>query len=125
MDTNVYAAFKRNNPEIVDLFRNLDFIGLDVTVLGELYAGFRGGNREKKNLKEVAEFINSPRLRLLCNDAGTAAFYAQIFYQLKKKGTPIPTNDMWIAASAMQNGLAVLTLDSHFALIEGLMILSP
>ena len=123
MDTNIYAAFKRNRPDIVELFRNLDYIGLDITVLAELYAGFRGGNKEKKNRKEIETFINSQRVHLLNHDADTSDFYAQIFYQLKKNGTPIPTNDMWIAASAMQNGLAVVTLDSHFGYIEGLMLI--
>lgn len=123
IDTNVYAAFKRNRPGIVELFRNLDYIGLDITVLAELYAGFRGGNREKKNRKEIETFINSQRVHLLNHDTNTADFYAQIFYKLKKNGTPIPTNDIWIASSAMQNGLAMVSLDSHFGCIEGLMLI--
>lgn len=120
IDTNIYTAFKRNQPDIVELFRTLDYIGLDITVLAELYSGFRGGNREKKNRKEIEAFINSDRVHLLFHDADTSDFYAQIFYRLKKNGTPIPTNDIWIAAAAMQNGLAMVTLDTHFEYIEGL-----
>ncbi|MCP4151118.1 MAG: type II toxin-antitoxin system VapC family toxin [bacterium] len=68
--------------------------------------------------------MNSARVHFIDQGRDTADFYAQIFNNLKRKGTPIPTNDIWIAASAMQNGLALFSLDNHFLHIDGL-ILQP
>jgi len=84
------------------------------TVLGELYAGFRRGTREEKNRIELERFRRSPRTRTVTVDEETAEFYAQILTHLREAGTPIPTNDIWIAASAMQAGLRVVTSDVHF-----------
>jgi predicted nucleic acid-binding protein len=122
IDTNTYSAFKRDDPVIVDVFRHLDFIGINVTVLAELYAGFKGGKREKRNRGELEDFMNSSRVQFICHDRDTADFYAQIFNNLKKNGTPIPTNDIWIAASALQNGLALFSLDKHFSYVDGLIL---
>ncbi len=71
-----------------------------------------------RNWQELEEFINSSRVHILTHDEITAEFYANIFNILKTRGKPIPTNDMWIAATALQNGLALFTLDSHFSEIE-------
>ena len=122
IDTNIYTAFKRNHTRIVESFKHLDFIGLDVTVLAELYAGFKGGKRETTNVKELENFINTSRVHILNHDEITAEFYANIFNVLKNRGKPIPTNDIWIAASSMQNGLSLFTLDIHFREIDGLVL---
>ena len=122
IDTNIYTAFKRNHHAIVQSFGHLDFIGIDVTVLAELYTGFKGGKRETINVKELEGFLNTSRVHILNHDEITAEFYANIFNVLKNKGKPIPTNDIWIAASSMQNGLALFTLDIHFKEIEGLVL---
>lgn len=124
IDTNVYVAFKSNHPGIVERFRHLDFIGINLTVLAELYSGFRGGKKENKNRRELEEFFNTPRVHFVESSKDTADFYAQIFIDLKRKGTPIPANDIWIAASAMQNGLALFSLDKHFDNITGLMLIT-
>ena len=121
IDTNAYVAFKNNHPGIVKVLREVDSIGINLTVLAELYTGFKGGKKEVKNREELEEFMNTPRVQFIKNNKDTANFYASIFINLKKKGTPIPTNDIWIAACAMQNGLAVLSLDKHFHNIDGLM----
>jgi len=122
IDTNIYSAFKRDDPVIVDAFQHFDFIGISVTVLAELYAGFKGSKREKRNRTELEAFMNSSRVHFIGHDRDTADFYAQIFNNLKENGTPIPTNDIWIAASAMQNGLALFSLDNHFSYISGLIL---
>jgi predicted nucleic acid-binding protein len=122
IDTNIYSAFKRNDPVIVSMFQHLDFIGINVTVLAELYVGFKGSKREKRNRTELEDFMNSSRVHFINHDRDTADFYAQIFDSLKKKGTPIPTNDIWIAASAIQSGLALFSLDNHFSYIDGLIL---
>ena len=122
IDTNIYSEFKRNNPYIVSAFQHFDYLGLNITVLAELYAGFKGSNREKINRSELECFIDSSRVHFINHNKDTADFYAQVFNSLKIQGKPIPSNDIWIASSAMQNGLALFTLDNHFSNIDGLLL---
>ena len=124
IDTNIYVAFKRNDPKSVGLIRQAASIAMNSVVLGELLAGFRGGNRDAENRRELDLFLDSPRVAMLPVDEGTADFFALVFNQLKSKGTPIPTNDIWIAASAMQHGLTLASFDNHFMQIAGLNMVS-
>lgn len=122
VDTNVYAAFKRNDAATVATFRVVEYIGVNIVVLGELFSGFKGGSKELQNKKELEEFLDSPRVGLIALDEETAEFYARIYWDLKKKGAPIPTNDIWIAASAMRHSLSLFTYDDHFNNIDGLIL---
>ena len=124
IDTNIYVAFKRNDQAVVQLLRQAASIALNTVVLGELLAGFRGGTRETENRRELDLLLDSPRVTILPVDEGTADFFALLFNQLKNQGTPIPTNDIWIAASTLQHGLALASLDTHFSKIAGLNIVS-
>jgi len=124
IDTNVYTAFKCDDQAVIEAFRNCDLIGVDITVVAELFSGFILGGKEKKNREELEGFLNSPRGELLPHDLETAEYYALIVRRLKAKGRPIPTNDIWIAASAMKHGLALYSFDTHFQEIEGLLLLS-
>ncbi len=89
-------------------------------VLGELLAVFRGGIREAENRKELDLFLDSPRVEFLSLDESCADYFALVFNALKKIGKPIPTNDIWIAASAIQHGRTLATLDNHFSYTAGL-----
>ena len=120
IDTNIYTAFKTNYPPAVERLGEVEQIFICPAVHGELLAGFKCGSREKRNVAELIEFLDRPRVSYLTTDATTAEYYAEVYRALRVKGTPIPTNDMWIAASAMQHGLAVCTRDAHFANIGGL-----
>jgi len=122
LDTNYYAAFKKDESAAVNLLRRTDFIGINTVILGELLAGFRCGSREEMNRKELDDFLDSPRVNLLPIDDETAEFYAQVFHELKQQGRPIPSNDLWLAASALQHGLAIATYDDHFSYISGLLL---
>lgn len=122
IDTNIYSAFKAGSDPIVEMFRHLDYIAIDCTVYAELLSGFKLGSMEKKNRKELEDFLNNPRTDLLNHNEDTAEFYAVIFTDLRKAGKPIPTNDIWIAATAMQHGLALLSLDKHFSDVPGLLL---
>ncbi|MFH0787155.1 MAG: type II toxin-antitoxin system VapC family toxin [Pseudomonadota bacterium] len=122
IDTNIYVAFKRNVKEIIEVLRTVDYIGMNTVVLGELYAGFKGGVKEEKNKEELDKFLDSPRVEVLPVDEATSEVYAHIFWNLRKKGQPIPTNDIWIAASAFQHNLALFTLDDHYNKVDGLII---
>ena len=125
IDTNIYISFKANDQRVVETFRNCDLIGVDVTVIAELFFGFSMGAREMKNRQELEAFLNSPRVKVLLHDLETADYYALVVKRLKAKGRPIPTNDIWIAANAMKNGLALYSFDKHFEEIEGLLLLPP
>lgn len=114
LDTSGYSAFKRGHERAVELIRRAREIVLPATVMGELLAGFKRGGRERENLIELDEFRESPRVRLAVVDEETADCYARILTYLQTQGTPIPTNDVWIAGSAMQRGLRIVTSDVHF-----------
>jgi len=122
IDTNAYAAFKKNDADAVNTFKTTECIGVNIVVLGELLSGLKGGTKESINRKELEQFLDSPRVNLLPLDEETAEFYARIYWDVKKKGKPIPTNDLWVAASAMRHGLALFTYDEHFADIAGLIL---
>jgi predicted nucleic acid-binding protein len=120
LDTNAYSAFKRNAPDAVEIIRHAPVIGINSIVLGELLGGFAAGKREAINRQELKQFLGSKRVRLLAVDESTAEYYAMVYRNLRQKGQPIPTNDMWIAATALQHGLALFTYDGHFQHVDGL-----
>jgi predicted nucleic acid-binding protein len=127
LDTSVYSAFMRGLPAAVMAVRRADEIKLNPVVLGELHAGFRMGSRLVKNLALLSELLSSPRVEVLPIDDETAPHYAEVFDYLKRMGTPIPTNDIWIAACALQHGLQVVTMDTHFSKITQIatLVLEP
>ena len=124
IDTNIYSLAMRGEPSVLDNLQQFDDIGFTVISLGELLVGFRGGTREAENRSELGRFLDSPRVRVLTIDEETADFYAAIVLALKRAGTPIPTNDIWIAALAQRHGLPVYTKDVHFATVPGLVLVA-
>ncbi len=122
IDTNIYSLALCGMHDVVSILRRASHIGLSIISLGELLSGFRGGSREKENRQELNQFLDSPRVRLYVIDENSAEYYSAILNQLKKSGTPIPTNDIWIAATAFQHGLPLYTADRHFDNIAGLIL---
>jgi predicted nucleic acid-binding protein len=120
IDTNAYAAFKRGLPEAVDVIQHVPLVGLSTIVLGELLGGFALGRRSQENRRELNAFLSSDRVRIFAVDADTATHYATVYQHLRSVGRPIPTNDMWIAAVALQHDLAVFSYDGHFAEVPGI-----
>ena len=114
LDTSAYSAYMRGNTEVRQALQEADEIYVNPVVLGELYVGFAHGGREKKNRDVLKEFLVSPRVQVAIIDEETSERYAVIITYLWSKGTPIPTNDLWIAATAMQFGLKLITTDSHY-----------
>jgi tRNA(fMet)-specific endonuclease VapC len=114
IDTSAYAAFLKGHPGIKLSIQRADEISVSPVVLGELLSGFMMGKNERRNRSILRDFISSARVNLLEIDEETSERYAVILYHLRTKGTPIPTNDLWIAASAMQYGLKLLTTDRHY-----------
>lgn len=122
IDTNVYSGFMRGEQRAVRALRAAHEIHLPLIVLGELLAGFAAGARPQKNREELARFMASPRVHGLKPDEKTAQHYADVFTALRKQGTPIPTNDLWIAALARQHRLPLLSFDTHFGMVPGLVL---
>lgn len=122
LDTNAYSAFKCGDSDIVEIIQHADTINMSSIVIGELLAGFAVGSKEKNNKKELDDFLNSDRCQIISIDKNTAIYYAHIYKLLRQKGKPIPTNDLWVAALAMQHGHILCTLDKHFSCIDNLLI---
>jgi tRNA(fMet)-specific endonuclease VapC len=120
LDTNSYTAFKSSDEGVTEVLQLAEKIFLSPIVIGELLAGFDGGKRAERNKMEFQKFMESPRVFIPPIAADTATFFSQIYDSLKRKGRPIPTNDMWIAAQALEHGSVVCTFDRHFSFIEGL-----
>ena len=118
VDTSAYSAFFRGDSATKEAIQSCDEICLNPVVIGELLAGFRKGRQRAANEKEFEEFLAAPRVKVLAIDEDTSTRYAVILLGLWSAGTPIPTNDIWIAASAMQHGLEVLTTDTHYAKVS-------
>ena len=122
LDTNAYVAFKRGDEGALEILRHAPSIGVSTVVLGELLAGFACGDRSARNRAELAEFLRSPRVLVYSATQETAEHYATVFAALRRKGRPIPTNDLWIVATAFEHGCAVYTLDKHFEEVETLQV---
>ena len=120
IDTNAYTAFKLGDATVVEVIAHAERIYVNSIVLGELLGGFAAGTREAKHRAELARFLGSPRVEVLPVAEQTADSYSLVYASLRRKGQPIPSNDLWIAASALEHGAALLTRDAHFAQIEGL-----
>ncbi len=114
LDTCAYSDFMRGNALCVQVVRTATRLFLPLFVVAELRAGFVVGNKESKNAANLQRFFNTPRVEVLLPDEGTANQYAQLFVFLKKQGTPIPINDLWIASLVLQHNLILCTSDSHY-----------
>jgi predicted nucleic acid-binding protein len=121
IDTNAYVAFKRGDAGAVEVVRLADRLGMPAVVLGELLAGFAGGAREAEKRTDLADLLASSRVSVLPIGERTAEYYARTYQQLRRRGRPIPTNDLWIAATAQEHGYSLFTFDDHFATVEGLL----
>jgi tRNA(fMet)-specific endonuclease VapC len=118
LDTSAYSQFKRGDGQVVELIDHADWVGLPAVVLGELWLGFLLGSRLRQNQTELAAFVAHTAVETLAIDEEVARIYAEIVVDLRKAGTPIPTNDIWVAATAARAGASVITYDSHFSKIK-------
>jgi predicted nucleic acid-binding protein len=114
LDTNAVTRFMRGESSCVRIVQTANRLVIPLFVLAELRAGFAAGNRQSSNEANLRRFLNTPRVEVLLPDERTASHYAQLFVQLRMEGTPIPTNDLWIAALVLQHDLILCTSDSHF-----------
>lgn len=122
LDTNAYVAFMKGQLDIIEPIRAAEQLVFSAVVMGELLFGFRNGNRYGQNMKELESFLSNPYVSFLPVTAVTADRFGRIASALKRAGTPIPTNDIWIAAQTMEAGAELLTLDKHFEKVAGLVL---
>jgi len=121
IDTNAYAALMRGDESVADELTRHEAILLSPIVIGELYDGFQNGMRSKENRAILERFREKPRTLCVPITDATAEWFAEIKRILRNKGKPIPSNDLWIAASCMEHGARLLSFDAHFAEIDGLL----
>jgi len=114
LDTNAYTRLLSGHADVVHIVSQATKVYLPVIVLGELKAGFSCGKRETENLRSLETFLMSPKVEVLPIEASTTLYYAQLYRQLRQQGTPIPINDLWIAALTIQHQLLLCTSDKHF-----------
>jgi predicted nucleic acid-binding protein len=114
LDTNRYSDMARGDAEVVARVLGAEEVYVPVIVLGELRAGFRRGTREAANEAALAAFLARPFVHVLAVDQATTVFYGGLEADLRVRGAPIPTNDVWIAALTLQHGLTLYSRDPHF-----------
>lgn len=120
LDTSAYCELLKGNPEVLDALANCETVFMSIFVLGELFAGFRGGSKGQLNREQLGSFLRKEPVRILDASSETAEVFGEIKDRLKRAGTPIPSNDVWIAAHAIETGAVLVTLDAHFQDVHGL-----
>jgi tRNA(fMet)-specific endonuclease VapC len=122
LDTSAYSELNRGDQRILDVLRRAETVAMPVVVLGELHSAFRAGARRTENEELLRRFLGKPSVQVLDMTAETALRYAEIDVYLRRRGRPIPRNDVWIAASALEHGMRVVTFDEHFRQIPMLLV---
>jgi tRNA(fMet)-specific endonuclease VapC len=122
LDTNAYTALLTGDERVLDAVAGAERVLMSAIVLGELCAGFEGGSRRAENHALLREFLGQAAARTVDVTRSTAEVFGVVKAQLKRAGTPIPINDVWIAAHAFETGAWVVTYDRHFLAVPGLLV---
>ena len=120
LDSNAYSAFMRGNEEVRALIQDTEEVLFSAIVVGEQLYGFRQGTHYERNLAELRSFLERPYVSFIPVGPVTADRYSRVMTALKAKGRPIPTNDVWIAAHAMETGADLVSADRHFEHVDGI-----
>ncbi|MEM7129286.1 MAG: type II toxin-antitoxin system VapC family toxin [Chloroflexota bacterium] len=120
LDTNIVIALFANDSAITSNLQNAQEVFVPSIVVGELYYGAQRSGKMKQNIAQIDSF--SVANTILACDSTTASVYGTTKNTLPKKGRPIPENDIWIAAIALQHNLTLVTRDAHLKEVDGLQI---
>jgi tRNA(fMet)-specific endonuclease VapC len=120
LDTNAYSRLLVGEDRVLDALGIADTVFMSVFVLGELHAGFAGGSKRKANEETLQRFLSKPAVKILNATAVTAEVFGTVKQSLRTAGTPLPINDVWIAAHALETGSVLVTFDDHFRVVPGL-----
>ena len=120
LDTNRLTDLLRGDARLAETLGACDEVWIPLVVLGEIKAGFHGGTERHRNEALLQRFLAKATVSVLLPGRETAEHYARIFVQLKRAGTPVPDNDLWIAALALEHDLTLITRDRYFARIPQL-----
>ena len=120
LDSSAYSRMMRGDGQTAALVRDATEILMSAVVLGELLYGFRNGSRFDRNAADLRSFLDNPYVTLVSVGPVTADRYSRIAAALRAKGSPIPTNDVWIAAHAMETGADQVSVDRHFRAVDGI-----
>ncbi|MDE2980366.1 MAG: type II toxin-antitoxin system VapC family toxin [Gemmatimonadota bacterium] len=120
LDSSAYSQLMRGRDQVRRIVRDAEEVLLSTVVLGELLYGFRHGSRYERNARGLRAFIDNPFVSVVPVGATTADRYSRIAASLRAKGRPIPTNDVWIAAHAMETGADLVSADRHFEHVDGI-----
>ena len=120
LDTNAYVGLLKGDEAVAGLLRGSEQLFFSMVVVGELLFGFRNGNRFERNLAALDDFLSQPWVTLQPVTRTTADRFSRVAAELRKAGTPIPSNDIWIAAHAFESGAELITFDRHFKSVPGL-----
>jgi tRNA(fMet)-specific endonuclease VapC len=120
LDTNAYSNYLRGNENVFNVLSDANIVYMSVIVLGELYSGFKGGNKESWNKGLLLKFLKKPTINILDATIETSEIFAEIKNTLKISGNPVPINDVWIAAHSIETGSILVTNDDHFGKIPGI-----
>jgi predicted nucleic acid-binding protein len=112
--TNRCSDFLEGEPDVLAQVRQASGIFVPFVVAAELRSGFLAGRRYRENEQKFSRFVTEPRVSILFPDNSTTHHYARVYLQLRKQGTPIPQNDLWIAALVLQHDLTLYSRDKHF-----------
>ena len=125
LDTNAYTAYMRDDPLAAERVEASTRILLPAVAVGELMYGFRHGTRHRLNLEQLEQFLAKPFVEFVPVTMETCSRFGSVAAALRQAGTPIPVNDVWIAAHALQTGALLLTHDAHFDYVAGLAVVHP
>ena len=120
LDSNAYSLLMRGHEQVAALVQRADELLFSAIVVGELMYGFRRGRQFERNAADLRSFLGSPYSSFVNVGPVTADRYSRIAKALRAKGRPIPTNDVWIAAHAMETGADLVSADSHFEHVDGI-----
>ncbi len=120
VDTNAFSSLMAGNVDVLEVLSGAKQVFMSTVVLGELYAGFKGGSREEENSRILESFLKKATVRTLDVSRETAEVFGVVKHQLRVLGTPIPLNDVWIAAHAIETGSQLVTFDRHFSRVAGI-----